>query len=54
MKDVSTAFFAGFFTVIALAILFVKSDNTSSIISSLGNSLAKLGASLESGYYAGD
>jgi len=50
MKNAATAFFAGFFGVIALAIIFVQGKNTPEIIGSLGSSLANLGSSLETGY----
>lgn len=51
MKNVAVAFFAGFFGVVALAIIFVQGKSTPAIISSLGGSLAQLGSSLETGSY---
>lgn len=47
--DVSVKFFAAFFGVIALAIIFVKSSTTADIIKALGGSLSGIGSSLISG-----
>ena len=48
MSDTAKAFFAGFFAVIALFIVFTSSW-TSGIIDSLGGGLAKVGTGLETG-----
>lgn len=51
MKSIAMAFFAGFFGVAALAIIFVQGKSTPAIIGSLGGSLSQLGSSLETGNY---